>query len=133
MINKLYKQYHRDAGITEKHTQQEMEQQFEFVALLGESPIFHKLHEFLFCRGMLSVRLTGVFAHWQKVRDCFLNVIVPDRLCLYECLCGSICDSEGRPGMMRVYGASRYFVVSNSYKAAYEIIGPFKTHTDVSG
>ena len=26
---------------------------------------------------------------------------------------------------MGVYGASRYFVVSNSYKAVYDIIGPF--------
>ena len=87
MVTTLYKQYHRDAGITERHTGEERKEQFKFVDLLGDSPVIQKMFQFLNCRGMLSVRLTGVVAHWQKIRDCFLKVIVPDRLCL----CVSVC------------------------------------------
>ena len=86
-LQSLYTHYNRDVDITEKFTDAQKQQQINFVKLLGQSPIIRELHGFLKCKGMLSVRLTGVVAHWQKVRDCFLKVIVPDRLCL----CISVC------------------------------------------
>ena len=55
-IRVLYKHYNRDVDITEKHTSEQKQQQFEFINLLGESPIIKKLHGFLVCKGMLSVR-----------------------------------------------------------------------------
>ena len=86
-MRSIYTHYHRDVGITEKLTDAQKGQQINFVNLLEQSPIIKRLHEFFICEGMLSMRFTGAVAHWQKVRDCFLKVVVPDRLCL----CTSVC------------------------------------------
>ena len=96
MITLLYKQYHRDVDTPERHTRIERDQQFYFVNLLANSSIIRRLHQFLKCKGMLSVRVTGVVAHWQKLRDCFLKVIVPNRL--YSCISVCVVRHEIRDG-----------------------------------
>ena len=96
MITKLYKQYHRDMDTPEHHTPTERKQQLDFIDLLGNSSIIQRLHQFLKCKGMLSVRFTVVVAHWQKLRDCFSRVIVPDRL--YSCMSACVVRHVIRDG-----------------------------------
>ena len=74
MITQLYKQYHRDVDTPEHHTGTELRQQYEFVDLLLGSRIIKRLHQFFICHRKLSVKLTGVVAHWQKLRYCFRQV-----------------------------------------------------------
>ena len=83
----LFKHYNSDVNVTENNTVLKQEQQKNFTKLIAQSPIIKKLFEFLHCNGMLSVKFTGVVAHWQKLRDCFLKAIIPGRLYL----CMSVC------------------------------------------
>ena len=62
--------------IAENHTEKQLNEQDAFINTLANSSIIKKLHEFLVCKGMLCVRFTGAFVHWQKLRDCFLKAIV---------------------------------------------------------
>ena len=63
MLNNLYQHYHRDVDIAEHHTQLQLDQQDDFINKLSKSPIIIRLQQFLSCKGMLSVRLTGVVVH----------------------------------------------------------------------
>ena len=83
----LFKHYTHNVDIREVITDEKNQQQKSFIDLIAETPIMKKLFEFLQCNGMLSVKFTGVVAHWQKLRDCFLKAIVPGRLYL----CMSVC------------------------------------------
>ena len=75
-MDNLYNHYHRDVDIEEPNTYQQRKEQSDFINVLAESYIFKRLHNFLFCRGMLSVRFTVMVVLWQKLRDCFLKAIV---------------------------------------------------------
>ena len=74
MITQLFKQYHRDVDTPEYHTPTQRQQQWDFIDLLLSSRIIKRLHQFLICHSKLSVRVTGVIAHWQKLRYCFRQV-----------------------------------------------------------
>ena len=59
--------------VEEKLTDEQLDEQADFMNKLIESPIIQKTHRFLFCKRKLSVRFTVVVVHWQKLRDCFLK------------------------------------------------------------
>ena len=63
LVNQIYHHYKRDLDIPENHTELQKQQQFEFFSKLTETPVFEKLHQFLVCKGMFSVRFTGVVVH----------------------------------------------------------------------
>ena len=77
MYYKLYKHYHREMDVAENHTEQQLDEQDDFIDALGRSDIITKLHGFLVCKCKLSVSFTVVVVQWQKLRDCFLKAIVP--------------------------------------------------------
>ena len=83
----LFTHYNPNVNFTENNTYIKQQQQKAFINLLGDSPIIKRLYRFFHCNGKFSVKFTGVVAHWQKLRDCFLKVIVPGRLYL----CMSVC------------------------------------------
>ena len=71
LVNQIYHHYQRDLGIQENHTTLQKQEQFDFIAKLGESPVIVKLHDFLVCKCKLSMRFTGVAVHRQKLKVCF--------------------------------------------------------------
>ena len=53
MVHKLYRHYHRDIGIEERFTDQQLQEQEKFIDLLAESPIILETKSWLACRGKL--------------------------------------------------------------------------------
>ena len=71
LVNQIYHHYQRDLGIQENHTRLQRQEQSDFLGKLGNSTVIVKLHDFFVCKGMLSMRFTGVAIHRQKLKVCF--------------------------------------------------------------
>ena len=58
-ITALYNNYNHHVDIAENRTQAEKAEEDHFMDEVFKSPIIRELHQFLGCKGMLSVRFTG--------------------------------------------------------------------------
>ena len=64
---RLYDNYERNINAPENYTRAKFLEERDYINSIYGTPPIQKLRYFLVCKGMLSVRFTGVVFHWHKL------------------------------------------------------------------
>ena len=66
-LQALYDNYERDIDLPENHTHAHFLEEKDYINTIYDTPPIKILKTFLTCKGMLSVKFTGVVFNWQKL------------------------------------------------------------------